>query len=318
MTFMLTGLDIEAKAELAERTLWSLVPGGRQSFDAVDVQLRRSDHADPATNEEALAELRITVMDTDKAKVGRAFSNTAIEMVLASYPGLFTTSPPGDASSFGVYWPALVPDDVPQHQVVVGRERILIEPVPHDERVPPERGEAFRYSLATAELDGAGDAEVGRGESARWPDALAARRDAPEPPTDPTVATPLGRAFGARSGDKGGNANVGVWARTDDAYVWLHRHLTVERLRELMPAETDGLDVMRYELPNLRALNFVIVGLLGRGVAASTRTDPQAKGLGEYLRAKVVELPTRLLDGAPPAPGEAAPAALDHLPPPPS
>ncbi len=316
MTFMLTGLDIEAKAELAERTLWSLVPGGRESFGAVDVRLRRSDHADPATNEEALAELRITVMDRDKAKVGRAFSNTAIEMVLASYPGLFTTSPPGDASSFGVYWPALVPDDLPDHEVVLGDERIRIEPVPADARIAPERGESFRYSLPMADLDGAGDRDDGRGESSRWPDALAALRDAPEPPNDPTVATPLGRLFGARSGDKGGNANVGVWARTDDAYVWLHRHLTVERLRELMPAETAGLDVVRYELPNLRALNFVIVGLLGRGVAASTRTDPQAKGLGEYLRAKVVELPTRLLEGAPAAPVAAAP--LDHLPPPPS
>ena len=88
MTFVLTGLDIEAKAELAERTLWSLVPGGRESFDAVDVRLRRSDRDDPATNDDALAELRITVMDHDKAKVGRAFSNTVIEMVLASYPGL--------------------------------------------------------------------------------------------------------------------------------------------------------------------------------------------------------------------------------------
>ncbi|MGZ4727819.1 MAG: acyclic terpene utilization AtuA family protein, partial [Acidimicrobiales bacterium] len=306
MTFMLTGLDIEAKAELAERTLWSLIPGGRESFESVDVRLRRSDHADPATNEEALAELRITVMDQDKAKVGRAFSNTAIEMVLASYPGLFTTSPPGDASSFGVYWPALVPDDLPDHEVVLGDQHTRIEPVPADQRAAPERGESFRYSLE------------GGGESARWPDALASLRAAAEPPTDPTVAAPLGRVFGARSGDKGGNANLGVWATTDDAYVWLHRHLTVERLRELMPAETDGLDVARYDLPNLRAVNFVIVGLLGRGVAASTRTDPQAKGLGEYLRAKVVDLPTRLLEGAPAAPVAPAAAPLDHLPPPPS
>jgi len=114
--------------------------------------------------------------------------------------------------------------------------------------------------------------------------------------------------FGARSGDKGGNANIGVWAVDDRSYIWLHRFLTVERLRALMPAETDGLKVVRYELPNLRALNFVIVGLLGRGVAASTRTDPQAKGLGEYLRAKVVDIPTRLLSTD----------ELDHLPPPPS
>jgi hypothetical protein len=292
MTFVLTGLDIEAKAGLAERTLWSLVPGGRESFESVDVLLRRSDRTDPATNTDALAELRITVMDPDRAKVGRAFSNRAIEMVLASYPGLFTTSPPGDASTFGVYWPALVPDDVPEHRVVIGDERILVEPVPAGERTPVERG-----------------------DDAHWPDRLASLRSAPEPPGDPTTAAPLGRVFGARSGDKGGNANLGVWARTDDAYIWLDRHLTVERLRRLMPAETDGLDVVRHELPNLRALNFVIVGLLGRGVAASTRIDPQAKGLGEYLRAKVVDLPTRLLAARPDPPGSEP--ALGHLPPPP-
>jgi hypothetical protein len=111
----------------------------------------------------------------------------------------------------------------------------------------------------------------------------------------PTVRAPLGRLFGARSGDKGGNANIGVWARDDEAYDWLSWYLTESRLRALMPEETRGLDVQRFELPNLRALNFVIVGLLGRGVAASTRTDPQAKGLGEYLRAKHVDLPESLL-----------------------
>ena len=111
----------------------------------------------------------------------------------------------------------------------------------------------------------------------------------------PVVRAPIGRVVGARSGDKGGNANLGVWARDDEAYDWVSWYLTERRLRELMPAETEGLDVHRYELPNLRALNFVIVGLLGRGVAASTRTDPQAKGLGEYLRAKHVDIPTTLL-----------------------
>ena len=134
MTFVLTGLDIEAKAELAERTLWSLIPGGRDAFASVDVQLRRTDRDDPATNEEAQAELRITVMDPDRDKVGRAFSGTVIEMVLANYPGLFTTSPPGDASSFGVYWPALVPDTFPCHEMVLDGERLVIEPVPGDDR----------------------------------------------------------------------------------------------------------------------------------------------------------------------------------------
>ncbi|HSR28329.1 MAG TPA: exopolyphosphatase, partial [Actinomycetes bacterium] len=114
------------------------------------------------------------------------------------------------------------------------------------------------------------------------------------PPT-PTTRVPFGAVFGARSGDKGGNANVGIWARDERAYRFLAGFLTVERFRELIP-EARGLDVHRYELPNLLAVNFVVVGLLGEGVSSSTRVDPQAKGLGEWLRARVVELPAELLE----------------------
>jgi hypothetical protein len=104
----------------------------------------------------------------------------------------------------------------------------------------------------------------------------------------------LGHVAGARSGDKGGDANVGVWARSDAGHEWLRGFLTVQRLKTLMP-EAESLDVERFELPNLRALNFVIHGLLGEGVAASTRFDPQGKGLGEWLRSRIVDIPVELL-----------------------
>ena len=105
---------------------------------------------------------------------------------------------------------------------------------------------------------------------------------------------PLGLVAGARSGDKGGNANVGLWARDDAGYAWLASWLTTERFRELLP-EAAGLAVRRHELPNLRALNFVVVGLLGAGVAATTRPDPQAKGLGEFVRSRLADVPVALL-----------------------
>jgi hypothetical protein len=302
MTFVLTGLDIEAKAELAERTLWSLVPGGKEGFDAVDVRLRRTDRDDPATNDDALAELRITVMDHDETKVGRVFSNKVIEMVLANYPGLFTTSPPTSASSFGVYWPALVPAELLDQAVVVDGERVAV-PAPPTSPPPLERR---RRPTSTAARPKTAPSVTGHPEtlSVLLEDISRRRIDVTAGGGRPlnwdeldTVRAPLGRIVGARSGDKGGNANVGVWTRDDEGYDWLSWYLSVERLRGLLPAETEGLDVQRYELPNLRALNFVVVGLLGRGVAASTRTDPQAKGLGEYLRAKHVDIPTHLLSG---------------------
>jgi hypothetical protein len=107
--------------------------------------------------------------------------------------------------------------------------------------------------------------------------------------------------FGARSGDKGGDANIGVWARSDEAYAWLRDHLTEERLRTLLP---EVREVQRYELPNLRAVNFLVRGILGQGVAASTRFDPQGKALGEWLRSRVVDIPDELLPSATRRPGQ--------------
>jgi hypothetical protein len=262
MTFVLTGLDIEDKARLAEATLWDLV-GGREQFAEVHVSLRRGDRPDPHTNEEAFAFLTVSVKDADPQKVGRAFANRVVEMALASYPGFTMTSPPSSESQIGVFWPALVPSAVVDHRVVIGDQSIDIPPVAMKAaRTPAGRPAQARSSLRS--MDGA------------------------------SRAAPLGAVCGARSGDKGGNANVGVWARSAEAYAWLAAFLSVERLRELV-VEARDLEVERYELPNLLALNFVIKGLLGDGVAASLRSDPQAKSLGEYLRAKIVPVPVALL-----------------------
>jgi len=260
MTFVLTGLEIEAKARLAEETLWHLV-GGREQFAETSVSLRRGDRPDPASNEEAFAYLTIGVKDPDPKKVGRAFSGAAVEMALASYPGFTMTGLPGRESQFGVYWPALVPAEAVEQRVVIGDETLPVPPteIPSGFAPPPP-----------------GPGVAG------------------EPPRGPAREVPLGAVCGARSGDKGGNANLGVWARTPEAYLWLEDFLSVERLRALLP-ETRELAVDRFALPNLLALNFVVKGLLGDGVAASLRSDPQAKSLGEYLRAKRVPLPESLL-----------------------
>jgi len=264
MTFVLTGLDIQAKAEVARRQLFESV-GGESAFEHVDVQLIRSDRPDAASNAEAIAQLRVTVKDRDPAKVGRAFSNRLIELALASYPGFFTTTPPESETAYGVYWPALLPAELVSQTVVLedGRRLPVLE--------PPRQGPE----------DDAPDHHGGE-----LPDLGPARR------------VPLGSVFGARSGDKGGNANIGVWARSEEGYRWLEAFLGIDRLRELVP-ETASLEIRRHRLPNLRSLNFVVAGLLGEGVSSSTRIDPQAKGLGEYLRSRAVDLPEVLLEDAP-------------------
>jgi hypothetical protein len=259
-TFVLTGLDIEQKAALVERTLRSATD--TSTFDAFDIDLARTDKLDARTNHEASALLKVTVKSQDAKRVDRAFSGAIIEMALASYPGFFCTTPPTDASPFGVYWPTLVPADAPKQAVVLEDGTRI--PVP-----PTEPGQVdVRIGVQPLKL--------------------------PSVPAGPTRLAPLGALFGARSGDKGGNANVGVWARDNPAYAWLESFLTAERFQQLVP-ESFRLEVRRYELPNLQALNFVVVGLLGEGVASSVRFDPQAKSLGEFLRSRVVELPQSLL-----------------------
>ena len=119
-------------------------------------------------------------------------------------------------------------------------------------------------------------------------------------PSGPTEAVALGRLIGARSGDKGSDANLGVFARSDAAWAWLDATLTTGRLRQSLP-ETRSLAIDRHRFPAIRSLNFVIHGLLDQGVAASTRQDAQAKSLGEWLRARLVDIPCELLPQNPPS-----------------
>ncbi len=114
------------------------------------------------------------------------------------------------------------------------------------------------------------------------------------------VRVPLWVLVGARSGDKGGDANVGVWADDDDVAAWLQRDFTADVFTSLLP-EVESCAVSRYPLPNLRAVNFVVHGLLGWGVASNLRLDTQAKGLGELLRSRLVDVPATLVASGPAA-----------------
>jgi acyclic terpene utilization AtuA family protein len=271
MTLVLTGLDVEAKAAFAEELLFEVL-GGRDRFADVDVRLLRFDHPDAPTNAEATAHLRVTVKDPDPRVVGRAFSNATMELALGGYAGFHTTTPPTPESAFGVYRPAAVPREAVTHAVVLpdGERRVVAD--------PPDASQALSDASKASML----------APSDRKSTSSAA-------PTGPTTRAPLGRVVGARSGDKGGDANVGLWTRSDEAYAWLRGFLTVERARELLGPEAAELAIEIHELPNLRALNVVVHGILGDGVASSTRPDPQAKGLGEYLRSRVVEIPEELV-----------------------
>ncbi|MCV7419294.1 DUF1446 domain-containing protein [Mycobacterium yunnanensis] len=254
MTFVLTGLDVEAKADLVQRQLEA---GLAVRPAELEWTLARTDHPDADTEEAASALLRCVVRDTDPKVVGRQFSSSAVELALASYPGFTTTAPPGDGQVYGVFTAGYVDATAVPHVAV--------------------HADGTRTSIPSA-------------SPTKVLEPVAPAPMPPSPAPGPTRRAPLGDVAGARSGDKGGGANVGVWVRNPEQWSWLAHTLTVDALRELLP-ETKNLPVTRYLLPNLRAVNFVIEGILGKGVAHQARFDPQAKGLGEWLRSRHVDLP---------------------------
>ncbi len=261
ISIALTGLDTEAKAKLVDEAFWTACPYSRSDFESADTQLIRTDKSDPASNEEAVAVWKTTLKSFDERKLGRGVSNAVNELALSSIPGFFGVGG-GSPRAFGVYRPATVPAEmVPQHVVVLGGSRTVVDSV-----APPGVPAAVVASP---------------------PVSLSDER--------PTVRAPLGALFGSRSGDKGGNANLGVFARSSAAFDWLDSYLSTARLRELLP-EAAELEIDRYRLPNIWSLNFLIHGILQEGVAASTRQDGQAKSLGEWLRAREADIPIELLE----------------------
>ncbi|GAA1231789.1 DUF1446 domain-containing protein [Kitasatospora nipponensis] len=264
VVFVLTGLDVEAKAALVRSQLEHVLePAARPA--ELRWTLARTDQPDAATEQQASAYLHLTARDADQAKVGRALSAAADELGLAGYPGFHLTALPGPGAPYGVFEAVHLDAKLVEHWAV--------HPDGTRHPIPP----ATPAQLDAVPLDAP--------DSAPLP---------PPPPPGPTRRAPLGLIAGARSGDKGGDANLGVWVRDEDAWRWLAHTLTAERLRILLP-ETADLPITRHLLPNLRAVNFVIEGLLGEGVAAQARFDPQAKALGEWLRSRHLDLPEALL-----------------------
>ncbi|WP_435867572.1 acyclic terpene utilization AtuA family protein [Streptomyces xanthophaeus] len=362
VVFVLTGLDVDAKAALVRAQLAEALDG---VADATWT-LARTDHEDAATEETASALLRLVVRDPSPDRVGRALTSAAVELALGSYPGFHVTAPPGPAQPYGVFTSALVPREAAPHTAVLpdGTKLQPADPPPADPPTdpppadpppadpptdpppadpptdpppadpptdpppadpptdPPPAGLPADRLPAADPAALATPSPLRTATAAPPPGAAAGAANSPAPPGGPpgrgpgefeargsgagapegawggapraTRRAPLGAVAGARSGDKGGDANVGVWVASEAAWDWLHRTLTVEAFRALLP-ETAGLPVTRHVLPQLRALNFTVSGILGDGVASGHRFDPQAKALGEWLRARHLDIPAHLL-----------------------
>jgi hypothetical protein len=264
MEFVLTGLDIEAKADWIRTQLEARLADSPPASLTWSLGARPA--ADADTEEAASCLLRVVVKDPSADVVGKPFSAAAVELALASYPGFTLTAPPGRGSPYGIYRPGYVDRaDVEETVHLWDGRTITIDPPEGVEHAPAVEPAAVDVPVP--------------------PSAAAYAEDAP------TRCVPLGTFVHARSGDKGGDANVGLWvggARDelrDRRIAWLLHQMTPEHVRQLVPEARD-LDVEVFGLPNLGGVNILVRGLLGDGVAASTRFDPQAKALGEWLRSR--------------------------------
>jgi hypothetical protein len=262
--FVLTGLDVEAKAEWVRGQLAPALHAHEVTWSRVTLPPQDAD-----TEEGASVLLRCSVTDPQADPVGRAFTGPAVELALASYPGFTMTTSPQQPTPYGVYRPEYVDRSQVQHTVVHadGRREVVADPT--------------EFSVA--------DPDEGRRPSPY-----------PAPADSLNRRAALGTFVHARSGDKGGDANIGLWVANDgdprraERITWLTKLISARKIRELIP-EAAELDVDVYVLPDLGGVNVIVRGLLGRGVAASSRFDPQAKGLGEWLRSRVVHVQEDLL-----------------------
>jgi hypothetical protein len=256
VTLLLGGADVARKAALVEDAFWPAV-GGKERFAEARSWLLQ---ADPTQRPDLrISRLTLAVADPDRDKVGRAFGAAAVELALCTVPGVTLADLPDDARPVGAFWPCLVPRaDVPA--VITLGDQTLSAPEPTTGPTPPPRPTA----------------PVPPGPT----------------PTGRLAKVTLGDLAWARSGDKAGNANVGLWVRHPGQLAWLVSALSEEAIRGWL--EFTG-PIRMTVLPNLLAVNVELVGWLGRGVAANNHPDPQAKCLAECLRTVEIEVDEAVL-----------------------
>jgi len=260
-----TGIDIDRKLALLRAQLHSLLAG---HVDDLEVTAFGTPAAQPENPYEATVPVRIAARSSERdALTEENFFGKLNSLYLWSVPGFYTDSGAERAlkpTRRIEYWPALLHVSQLAHAVTLEDGRTLEIP-PHPRAAPAVRQPVH------AEPQGR-----------------------PRDDRRPVQRAPLGRVAHARSGDKGGNSNVGIWAANEKAWPWLRQALSTDMLRRLLP-QAEGLEIVRHEFPNLRAVHFIIRGLLGRGGSTNLQADQVGKAVGEFVLARQLDIPVELL-----------------------
>jgi hypothetical protein len=260
-----TGIDIERKLALLRAQLHTLL--GDQ-VDHLEITAFGTPAAQPESQAEATVPMRIAAQASERdALTEENFFSKLNSLYLWSVPGFYTDSGAERAlkpTRRIEYWPAVLHVSQLAHTVTLEDGRTL--------EIPP-------HPRAVAAV--------------RQPEHVEPQ-PAPASARHVTQRAPLGRIAYARSGDKGGNCNVGIWAAEEKSWPWLRQTLSSDMLRRLLP-RAEGLEIVRHEFPNLRAVHFIVRGLLGRGGSTNLQADQVGKAVGEFLLARQMDIPVELL-----------------------
>jgi hypothetical protein len=254
------GLEVEQKLDWLDLQMRSIADS-LKTLEEYRYEPCGGPVADPQTEAAASVPVRIAAWAQDKADIARFLEGYA-SFALGGIPGFHGDGTKGPELRVD-FWPGLVAQSEVRQQVVFDDGRVLEIPLPPMAPLGP---------------------------------APVQPKAAPAPAAfGPTRKVPLGDVVLARSGDKGGDASLGVWCRDPAAWAWVRTYLTGERVSRLMSLRQDVV-VETHEMPNLGGVLFVLKGYFGPSGSGNIALDPIGKGLGEFLRARLVDVPVELLE----------------------
>ncbi|ESK96349.1 duf1446 domain containing protein [Moniliophthora roreri MCA 2997] len=266
LTLFAVGLDIKDKFELQKAQIMGKID--QSKYSKISIHTYGSCPTDPETQNDATVAIRHFIQ-APKAESILGFWRTLFGIWMGGYAGghLNMDTRTATPKPYMEYFPALIPQNMINTKVH-REERVLA--VTHVSQTKPFSGQ-ISYGPKTVTLMHI---------------------------FGPFAKAPLGRIVYARSGDKGGNANVGLWVRKDEQWPWLQSFLTVDTFIRLLGRDyKPEYRIERFEMPHIRAVHFVTYGILQSGVSSSSVVDGLAKSFGEFIRARVVDIPVKFLEG---------------------
>ncbi|KAJ4354295.1 uncharacterized protein N0V89_006029 [Didymosphaeria variabile] len=270
MHWFMTGLDISAKARMMEQLIRTQLGAHVRNFTRLVFQIIGSCAENPTTQNEATTVLRVVAQARMAEDLAPAkFVRPCIDPVMCAYPGATPDLDLRQAFPKQVfeYYVTLLPQSAIKHRVHLASGEVIEIPPPPDSKTWPKTQPTQDITMTSEDLRKFGV----------------------------SVRAPLGTIVHARSGDKGSDCNVGFWVRHQDEYAWLQNLLSTDFLKQLLAEEYNGKRIERCEFPGLKAVHFVLKDHLDRGVSCTTSVDFLGKNCAEFLRARVVNVPTRFL-----------------------